>query len=794
MSRFVRMLGITSAIAVVFLACRRPAAPRAPVPPVPVAAATLPTSLPTPAQPKASAAIDLVDPVEQAIKRGVAYLHAAQNGRNWETAPVPTAAPDDSPEGAQWGITTATAAWALLVAGDRESSPRLQQAMQCLDDADVAGTHALAMKLHLWNYVASLRATQKKVLMKDATLLMGGVNLNGPAKGLYHYSIKPAGAFNMESSCYGVMGMHAAAMQNLEIPDKYWELVDAAWRGQQNVDGGWGDTPGAPGGPQPASTDALTAAGVAALYVTQDMLSAGKVAECKGNPSDTAIDNGLTWLGLHYAGSTDPRTLYLIGRVGRVSGYKYFGGVDWWKQGATALLNGQRPDGSWDGPHGDRLATAWAIAFLVDGRAPVLINKLRYDLTNGGNLPLAGNWNQRPRDVANFARWFGRQICVPNFNWQVIDFLAPLEEMHDSPIIFISGNQALSFTPNEKARLRQFVRQGGLILGHADCSDTKFASSFDRLGVELFPAYQFRDLPNDHLIYTVQYNLPQNDRFPRVQGISNGVRELMLLLRNDPGKFWQIRNFGSAQSKALSELVGNIYLYAGGKRNLPGRVKGINHLVPRDPAVRLGQMLKVARVDYGGNWNPEPGGWARLADVMHNWYHAELVVHTVKLGDGRLVDGYTVAHLTGTEPFQLTDAQRMELRVFVNAGGTVVIDSAGGGEHFTQAAQAELVGIFLQPAAQLTDPLPVNHAVYSAGDYPREKAAYRPFTMKRIGTVTTPHLRGITINGRTAVFFSHEDISVGLVGTEVEGVNGYAPAYATDLMARIISYAAGPSK
>jgi hypothetical protein len=47
------------------------------------------------------------------------------------------------------------------------------------------------------------------------------------------------------------------------------------------------------------------------------------------------------------------------------------------------------------------------------------------------------------------------------------------------------------------------------------------------------------------------------------------------------------------------------------------------------------------------------------------------------------------------------------------------------------------------------------------------------------------------IGGRVAVFFSVEDLSTGLVGQPVDGIYGYEPASATDLMRNMIFYATG---
>jgi hypothetical protein len=53
----------------------------------------------------------------------------------------------------------------------------------------------------------------------------------------------------------------------------------------------------------------------------------------------------------------------------------------------------------------------------------------------------------------------------------------------------------------------------------------------------------------------------------------------------------------------------------------------------------------------------------------------------------------------------------------------------------------------------------------------------------------TPRLRGIEVNGRLAVIFSPEDLSVGLVGGAVDGIYGYEPESAVNLMRCVLTYA-----
>jgi hypothetical protein len=148
-----------------------------------------------------------------------------------------------------------------------------------------------------------------------------------------------------------------------------------------------------------------------------------------------------------------------------------------------------------------------------------------------------------------------------------------------------------------------------------------------------------------------------------------------------------------------------------------------------------------------------------------------------------------VAHLTGTGKFKLDEGQRAELSKYVESGGTLVIDAAGGSTQFAQSADAEIAAIF--PGQQINQ-LPPDHAVFTAGGLKSPAIKYREYAQKVLGALKdTPRLQGIDRADRIVLFYSKEDLTGGLVGQPVDGIVGYTPATATDLMQRIVLYADG---
>lgn len=512
-------------------------------------------------------------------------------------------------------------------------------------------------------------------------------------------------------------------------------------------------------------------------------MNLGKGAECNGNIRDVNIEKGLKRITETFNNVMARRnyyTLYGLERIGVASGYKYFGTTDWYQDGAEFLVRNQSADGSWGNDLSD---TCFAILFLVRGRAPVIMNKLDYEIDQNGDKAKPGNWNERPRDCANLARWVGKEL-ERDINWQIVNLKVSVDDLHDAPILYVSGNQLLQFGAEEEKKLKLFVEQGGMILGNADCGSSAFAQSFEKLGQKLFP-YEFRNLPKDHLIFTAPYDHAKWKVTPIVRGLSNGSRELMLLMPTaDYSKLWQLNIYAGREEG--HQLMWNLYFYAVDKKDM--RYKGQTYIVHESSAVKATKQIAVARLQYSGNWDPEPGGWRRLHNVMHNADLTDVEAKTVRLGSGELLSGgYKIAHLTGTHRLRLDSAASAEISKFVEGGGTLIIDSCGGNPEFADSMEQQLKTSFPQGKVSVIAP---ENPVFSSGVKAGE-VTYRAFAKKLLGTLHAPRIKGIEVHDRLAVFFSAEDISTGLVGQSIDGVYGYDPKSATDLMRSILTFTTG---
>ena len=207
--------------------------------------------------------------------------------------------------------------------------------------------------------------------------------------------------------------------------------------------------------PNGSGSVTMTAAGVASLFLAKDDLDRSVLFQPR---PDKNLDNGLKWLGDHFADYRDdlPTNLYLaygLERVALAGGIKTLGAHDWYREGAALILNQQHANGTWQYERGsDAVGTAYAILFLTRGIAPVACAKLQYN----------GPWNARSRDCPRFVHWLDKQT-ERQLRWEILPIDSDPDDWRNVPILVITGHGDPAFTPDQIATLRKYVLAGGTI-------------------------------------------------------------------------------------------------------------------------------------------------------------------------------------------------------------------------------------------------------------------------------------------------------------------------------------------
>jgi hypothetical protein len=423
---------------------------------------------------------------------------------------------------------------------------------------------------------------------------------------------------------------------------------------------------------------------------------------------------------------------------------------------------------------GDRPNTAFALLFLSRGRHPILMNKLRFD---GGANGEGGHWANRPRDLASLTRFVSRQL-ERDINWQVVDLKHDWQDWTDAPILYISSHEPPKFTDSDYLKFRAYVLAGGLIFTQADADSPSFTRWAETEFVQkVLPRYEYRDVPREHAVYSSLFPMKTQ---PPLRMVTNGSRVLLLHSPKDLAISWQFRD--EKFRRDYFELGANLFIYAAGRRDFRNRLDGTFVPAPPNPPA-TGQTYAVARLEYNGDWNPEPYAWIRFARLFQYRTGSGVEAKQVRWADLKPADA-PLAHLTGTARYRATDAEVAALKAYVEAGGVLFADHTGGAARFPESVRETLERAF--PEKKLA-PLPPADPLLTSGaegmadlSQPR----LRPYAADLLGK------QPVTLEafdaGTGRVIVTKLDVTHGLLGTNTLPILGFAPRYAESLMQNLI--------
>jgi hypothetical protein len=712
--------------------------------------------------------------VEKSIAKAKEFLWSKWSQGHWPEPGRPGNR-DGQGHSVNYGGVTALCTYALLAAGETTKEDRLKQTLEWLAAANVTGVYARAMRANVWAAMGR-SGNYGKILQADVDALVAAADEDGT----YDYvppdpppttpwSVKHS-RYDNSNSQLAVLGVWGGVVGGVPVKPAYWKLIEKHWIDDQAPSGGWAYMKASDAN----AYGSMTVAGLATMFICYDNLYSDKQVESNADFDYPPITAGLAWVDKNFLPDANPgkgRTqyyyyLYGVERVGLASGYKYFGQKDWYKLGTANLLRLQAADGRWG--EGNMLEdTAFALIFLARGRQAVLFNKLKYD----------GNWNPRPRDLASLTRWLSI-TAEHQVNWQIIPLGVPVTEWHDAPILYISGTAAPNFSDKDLDQLRDFTRQGGMLLSEAAGSRAEFTLAMRKVYARIFPDYQLKELPADHPVYNINFKVTQ---YRGLLGVSNGARLLAIHAPSQLSLAWQTGD--TKQHEELFNLAANIYLHTTDKGILPPR--GVSHW-PVAQATKPVATVAVAPLKYRGNWQAEPLALKRLAILLGNRNAIEVAVgepvEIAKLDPAK----YPFVMMSGTEDFTFTAEETAALAKYLNAGGTILAESTGGGKAFAAASLKQFQAVLPDAAYRV---LPADHALYTQAAFAIESVNYRRVT--RTEGTKSPRLTALLLDGRPAVILTPDDLTEGFMGCTASDIAGYDADSAVALMRNILLYANG---
>lgn len=145
---------------------------------------------------------------------------------------------------------------------------------------------------------------------------------------------------------------------------------------------------------------------------------------------------------------------------------------------------------------------------LAAGDTALTVARLEY----GGG----GDWYANPSALPNLLQAIRDRTGIPVASDEVV--VGPLDPtLPDYPFLYMTGHGNVSFTPEERDRLREHLVGGGFL--HAD-DNYGMDEAFRREIEALFPASELEEIPPDHPVFHTVYDLSEG--LPKVHEHDGG--------------------------------------------------------------------------------------------------------------------------------------------------------------------------------------------------------------------------------------------------------------------------------
>ncbi len=501
-----------------------------------------------------------------------------------------------------------------------------------------------------------------------------------------------------------------------------------------------------------------------------------------------------------------------------MTGNRFIGNADWYREGAAQLLQQQfKGDGMFHSTsmfetNQREVNTAFALLFLSKGKRQVVMSRLQHSAPLGGRNPADNaareDWNLH-RQAIQHLTLATEQVWKRDLAWQTIDIQrASLKDLLETPVLFISGREALTLSAAQCTMLREYVDNGGFIFAEAcdqdGCKGDQFIADFQKFVSQTFDQ-PLEKLSPDHPIWSVEArvdpkNLPHNFWLYGVQSccrLGLVYSPISLSCRWELNAPFGLKAARSARLQAeldnATKIGINVLSYATGKQ-LKEKLDAVSILegnLPAPPGDR--NTLIIPKLEHAGGANDAPRAIPNLLLWLdrENPFQISNEHRMISITEENL-QKYPMVFMHGRGSFRLSEKQRQALRVYFENGGFMFADAICANEDFATSLRRELDLIF--PGKSL-ERLPASH--------PMLTSAYRGYDVRQVTILdptptdgklltgerkTTPQLEVIRSGDLISVVFSPLDMSCALESRHSLQCRGYVREDAARLGINIILF------
>lgn len=632
---------------------------------------------------------------------------------------------------------------------------------------------------------------------------------------------KQRGGGDPSNSQFALLALHEAQRSGTRLTPARWkEIFDKAhsyWEKLQNQDGSFSYTSS-----ERTGRGSMTCAGIASLIIVGSQLEQleasgeGEIACCgRQIDNEDRIRRAMKWMGDNFSVKMHPGSgsiyhlyyLYALERAGRMTGQRFIGQHDWYREGVEQIIRVMHDKirgsilpsaGNFQG--NEYSETAFGLLFLAKGKRQIVVSRLKYGNDN--------DWDHHSTAIQNLTT-HTEQAWKRELAWQTIDLSrATVEDLLETPVLYISGSRAPNFSAPEKQRLKDYVEQGGFIFAEANhgngCDGRAFENYFSQLVIELFDQPLDKIAP-DHPIWFAQSRVNPSDLKDGawLYGVQTCCRlgvvyyPISLTCRWELNLPYGVRpDFGERIQSELdtaTKIGINVLAYATGKelKEKLDTVTILEEVVQETSTDRGLFVLPVLRHNAGAD--DAPRAIPNLIEWLdkENPFQMSSEKRLINIVTSEL-EQYAVVFMHGRGELRLNDDQREALRKYLQNGGFLFADAICADEPFVASFRRE-IGIILGDELER---VPETHPMLSRKYYGYDIRQVEVIDPDRSGDSIIsvqrkgpPMLEFANVNNRVAVVFSPLDLSCALESRHSLQCRGYIRPDAAKIGINVILFA-----
>ncbi|MBN1557484.1 MAG: DUF4159 domain-containing protein [Lentisphaerae bacterium] len=420
-----------------------------------------------------------------------------------------------------------------------------------------------------------------------------------------------------------------------------------------------------------------------------------------------------------------------------------------------------------------------------------------------GARPGAGQnerWNATPNDVNNLLKEM-QQMTGAQYVMEIKTVGELDTNPEHNPVVYYSGHYNFEFTDRERARLREYMLAGGMMVFNTGLGSAPFYRSARRELALIFPEAPLQRLSSDHPIFHAYYDVDRVEYSPGVyetgfkgnepwmDGVTIACRTLAVISRFGLAVGWdggEVKpEYAAYMPDSARRLGVNLIAYATAMRAWAKNAAQAMEFVDAERADA--GTLALVQVMYDGEWKTRHTGLSVLLQTFNRktGIPVRFELKELPLTDPGLFNA-PLLYMTGHEYFELSEEELVTLRTYLLRGGFLFGEACCGRKGFDRAFRLMLRRVL--PGRALTD-IPPGGALFQVPNDVRALAVTPLLAADAGRAAIPPRLEGVEIEGHYAVIYSPLGLAGGWEMSQSPYARGYETAGALKLGQNILMYA-----